>query len=125
MLQFIHRECFEVWLFKKYEESENRENFLSGHGLFCEICHSNYTVNYSIAKNITNWSNFLKKIKTNKWIALANIIFIIVDILCLTFSSYYASNDLDDPEFDLKAPKYFLVYVAIFLTICSTVYGVY
>ena len=98
---------------------------MSGHGIFCEICHSNYTVNYSIANKLTNSGNFLKKIKTNKWIALANLLFIIVDILCLSFSSYYASNDLNDPEFDLTAPKYFLVYVAIFLAICSTVYGVY
>lgn len=72
-----------------------------------------------------NCQTFTAKIKANKCVAFVNIIFVVADLICLILSCNYAIQDTNRPEYNLKNPKYFLVYVAILLALISSIYGVY
>lgn len=82
-------------------------------------------MHFSIDLSWGDCATFAAKLRANKGVAMVNILFVVADILCLVFSSSYAISDYLQEDFSMKQPKYFLVYVAILLSLISTIYGVY
>jgi len=59
------------------------------------------------------------------FLAAANVLFMIIAIILLAITSYYASYDKFSSDYNIENPRYFLVYVAMGFAIISLLYGVY
>jgi hypothetical protein len=124
-LKYIHRLCLQDWLLRKYEESETKTDFKEFSGLACEICHKQYSVEFALQMALGDCANFTGKVRANRCAAAVNVLFVAADIVCLAFSCNYAVQDYQQEDFSIGQAKYFLVYVAIILSLMSTIYGVY
>lgn len=55
--------------------------------------------------------------------ACATLLFIMVDLVLLGIMLAYAISDQRSPEYDIKQPRFFLVYIALGFALISVFYG--
>jgi hypothetical protein len=60
-----------------------------------------------------------------RFYAFASLFFILVDLVLLSVSAWYAHNDLKNPMFDMAVPRFFLVYIAMAFAVSSFSYSSY
>jgi hypothetical protein len=123
-VKYMHTKCFHTWIYKKYEDPLQREQVLSTEGLKCEICHQRYLYSYEHIRKCCNCQVFKRKVALRKFLAFATVLFVLIDLVLLTLMGSYALNDQKDPQFDIRQPRFFLVYIALTFALCSAVYGI-
>jgi len=68
---------------------------------------------------------FKNKIKKAKLLAAINIAFILIVTFLLIVACSYAIVDRKNPEYNPSRPRFFMVFIAIGLGLCSLGYGIY
>jgi VIT1/CCC1 family predicted Fe2+/Mn2+ transporter len=68
---------------------------------------------------------FKNKIKKSKVFAAVNISFILVIAFLLILACVYAILDRKNPQYNVSNPRFFIVFIAIGLGVCSLGYGIY
>jgi uncharacterized membrane protein YecN with MAPEG domain len=58
-----------------------------------------------------------------KFMAAGTILFILIDFILLAVMLAYAISDQKNPDYDIRQPRFFLVYIALIFAIFSAIYG--
>lgn len=123
-MQFIHTKCFHSWIRKKAEDPSQRELILSPQGINCEICHEQYRYSFGVVTKLATCEIFRHNLQKRKFLAFATLLFIVADLALLAVMLNFAIGDQEDPSYDLRQPRFFLIYVALSFAIISIFYGI-
>ena len=50
--------------------------------------------------------------------------FLIIDLVLLALMMGYAIDDPRNPDYDMKQPRFYMVYIALGFALLSTLYGI-